>query len=570
MNKMSKYNSKIKLFGTAALLALCSSCGLLDMDPLNSITKDKMWQSKEDINKSLVATYDALQGCTEQFYTWSEVGGELLYVNLSSSDLDVAYHTMSESGGYANWNQVYVAIQRANLTEANVPQAQAIDATFSLQEMEYFTAECRAFRDLCYFYLARTFLEFPYIKAALLTDEDQYVYEPTNHVAVLDSIRRDLEQVIPMLRPNWNMQDFSDMNLKTGYTKGRIIRPVACAILADVYQTLGAFLTDGAVVADVDKEHVENVKKSGLTAEKCYEAVITYTDMIMNHPDPQYMFLSSIDNWFTIFYPGNSYETIFDIQYIRSATFVDIGWMYGAFRSSQKYKWQQNNTYHTFKQWEGEQRSNPYLDDKRGRGRSYISSGFGSIIDEGSTIWKFAAVRYDEQGENESLRMSETSDAINYPVYRMADIYLMRAEAYCRLDRMPEAADYLLKVRSRGIPTPDPALRGNAQTFLDASTYTSMSQKQFEDELLQERAAELGAEGKRWFDLVRFAQRRGDLNVIIDRLVEARSFESQRPQWNARLFRPEALYFPISRSELDNNRNLKQNVHYSTDFTAKD
>lgn len=571
-----KYRSKIKLIASTLLLAGVSSCGLLEMEPLNSITDNEMWQTKEDINKALVAAYDALQGCTEQFFVWSEVGGELLY---NRDQYDVQEHRMSEGGGYCNWNGVYQVIQRASLIEARAPGAQAIDATFSLKELDYYTSECRVLRDFCYFYLARSFMQFPYINKATLSDEDEYIHPPTGHIAVLDSIRKDLHAAIPLMRPNWNDRDFTDMNLKTGYTKGRMIRPAAYALLADVYLTLAAELESTIHPAD-DAKDVQNILATGLDKDSCYRAVLHYTDLIINNEDPKYRFIETYQRWFDIFYPGNSSESIFDIQYLRTSTFVDIGWLYGAFingnttgsEETSGYSWQQNQTTYTYKQWEGKERAKPLTDDRRGRGRSYISSGFGNIISSGggSIVWKLAGLRYNEKGEEESKRQSGVTDAVNYPVYRITEMYLMRAEAYARLGRMPEATECLLKVRMRGIPAPDPALRDDAETYLEPSTYIKMDIVEFEDELLQERAAELGAEGKRWFDLVRFAKRQNNLDLIVDRLVETRSFESMRPQWKARLFRPEALYFPISRSELDKNSKLKQNVHYSTDFTAKD
>src|SRR5690606_8797127 len=74
-------------------------------------------------------------------------------------------------------------------------------------------------------------------------------------------------------------------------------------------------------------------------------------------------------------------------------------------------------------------------------------------------------------------------------VYRLADVLLMKAEAYAGLDQTAEAIEYLDKVRDR----------------TGTGNYTGGTTKaEVEKEILDERGRELFYENKRWYDLVRF------------------------------------------------------------------
>jgi hypothetical protein len=74
-------------------------------------------------------------------------------------------------------------------------------------------------------------------------------------------------------------------------------------------------------------------------------------------------------------------------------------------------------------------------------------------------------------------------------VFRLADIYLIQAEAYAGLGNTPRAIEYLNLVRARA----------------GTGVYTGATDKAtVELEILNERGREFFFENKRWYDLVRF------------------------------------------------------------------
>ncbi len=82
---------------------------------------------------------------------------------------------------------------------------------------------------------------------------------------------------------------------------------------------------------------------------------------------------------------------------------------------------------------------------------------------------------------------------VKLPIYRFADIMLLRAEALAHKGMYQEALDIVNKVRSR--------VGYNVQANL--SDYSGDITKGIERTILKERQYELIGEGTRWFDLSR-------------------------------------------------------------------
>jgi hypothetical protein len=117
----------------------------------------------------------------------------------------------------------------------------------------------------------------------------------------------------------------------------------------------------------------------------------------------------------------------------------------------------------------------------------------------------------------------------DFPVYRLADTYLMVAEALIRQGRPAEAVPYVNAVRLRA------AIPGHeGEMTADASDMTL-------DFILDERGRELFAEGHRWFDLVRFHE--------LVELVKARNAPA------AEFIQPFHVLRPIPQSQIDLTNN---------------
>jgi hypothetical protein len=129
--------------------------------------------------------------------------------------------------------------------------------------------------------------------------------------------------------------------------------------------------------------------------------------------------------------------------------------------------------------------------------------------------------------------VSTSGNTNNIPILRMADVYLIAAEAEGHLNGGSTLAyGYIKAVRDRaGLPDLTPGLSGDA--FVKA--------------VLQERSWEFFAEGDRWYDLTR-------TNTFMDVIPLAVSdyYPVRTPQ-------PKNRYFPIPQDELNANTTLVQN-----------
>jgi starch-binding outer membrane protein, SusD/RagB family len=119
-------------------------------------------------------------------------------------------------------------------------------------------------------------------------------------------------------------------------------------------------------------------------------------------------------------------------------------------------------------------------------------------------------------------------------ISRAADLHLLMAEAYNRLGD-PDSRKYALMLLNDGAskesPKPPPFVRWAAnlgirgRVSIQARTVPPYMTDQdsimnfVEDIIMAERAMELAFEGKRWFDLVRVANRRGDPAYLADRVA---------------------------------------------------
>ncbi|GAA4458195.1 RagB/SusD family nutrient uptake outer membrane protein [Nibrella saemangeumensis] len=121
----------------------------------------------------------------------------------------------------------------------------------------------------------------------------------------------------------------------------------------------------------------------------------------------------------------------------------------------------------------------------------------------------------------------------NIPILRLADMYLIAAEAEARLNGATATAyEYINTVRKRA---------GLAELA------TGLSKDAFIEAVLQERAWEFFAEGDRWYDLTRT----GKFLTVIPKAVNS--------VYPTRNVQAKHKYFPIPQDELNANPKLEQN-----------
>lgn len=166
------------------------------------------------------------------------------------------------------------------------------------------------------------------------------------------------------------------------------------------------------------------------------------------------------------------------------------------------------------------------------------------------TFWRTGKYRAVKPGSYSGL--PESACAINYPLIRLADVYLQYAEALYFTGDETEARKLFTPIRERVADTDKITLAG-----MNAAYYKS----DFIEELLDERMRELCFESKRRIDLVRFEKTTEAIENLVDdqgATTVQQGVKNLKENWQYH-----KLWLPIPQTQIDVNSNLIQNPGYS-------
>lgn len=487
-----KKTFKLRMILVLLALSFQFSCSdYLELIPPSGLVREEFWKTKEDVEAVLMAAYQSSAAMDGNLFVYGEARGDMVKADysLGSGERNMMESNIYPDNWYCNWATFYKIINYCNDVIKNAPEVQKIDNTFTEFQLKGLMAEAYWLRSLNYFYLVRIFKDVPLVLTPSETDGADFYLPLTKGEDVLQTMLKDL---------NDNRQFATDGYKTLAEVKGRATKAAYDALLADI--SLWNF---------------------------DYEKTIEYCNRLISNKE---FVLMPGTRWFEIFYPGNSLESIFEFQF------------------DDRYD-QKNGTY-------GKTNRNSHQFDPSTRAEELFARRYAVELTRGEDasitklsendylIWKYVGLAPDGKTE----RPGSVQNSCNWIVYRLADIYLMKAEALSQLSRFPEAADVLNTIRERANM---PTLSIGNSTIL------------FEDAIMEERALELAFEGKRWFDLLRMGRRNNYARK--DKLVEIiikNVPSTQKRILSAKLTNPLGWYLPIFKTEIERNKNLVQNPYY--------
>ena len=544
-------------------LGLGSCSDFLEIEPLNDIVLDKFWNEENDVENIVAGCYSGMQNriLIERMIVWGElrsdhlIGGTGVQDNINIQN--ILKENITANNVYTSWGEFYDIINRCNTVLHYSPLVAERDPNYTETELMATRAEVSAIRDLCYFYLIRTFRDVPYSTQPFLDELQQMAMPATKFDAVLDSLITDLENVKSYAVKTYPVS-------KTNYQCGRITQDAIHAMLAEMYLW--------------KKDYANSVKYADMVIDAKTQRFQNEIDNAGGNSSSYKMFEGYpliYDSYTTGNLYGNAYGTIFGSGASRESILELI--------------FADDNTRlanHGLSFLYGNQKTTPGIVKPADFITTDVSdASYKVFCDKYDTrnyenLYKMSASQYGvakyvcKSGMVSISSTEITSSAspsypeeychANWILYRLTDVMLLKAEALVQMvdgDAKTEANDSLLRAAYDIVSVINK--RSNCATTYMPITYANYSTKsQMENLVFEERARELMFEGKRWYDLVRRSLRDGNTSYLVQQVTRKGSDNASVVQ--AKLAKMDAIFWPYNLDELKVNPYLVQNPAFGS------
>ncbi len=576
-----KVNNILKkvMLGACAVLTLGSCNDFLTIYPTDKTVGEDFWKKKEDVDQMVTGAYAAMlsYNVQERSIVWGALRSDELVKRSSYSNTtidNVLAMNLLPTNGYNSWGSFYNVINRCNIVLNHAEGVMDEDPEFTQGDYETVRGQMLALRSLCYFYLVRAFRDVPYTTQSYEDDDQNMQVAQMCPDSVLEYCIQDLKEAETKVMRSGAYGTSNWRNF------GYITRDAVYAILADIYLW----------------------RASMNHSQSDYQSCIEYADKVINSKDQYYQETHS--------------------QSVSGAT-DDIYHLYEG-RSAFGYIFASNNSRESILEWQydGDRNSNTALEnyyDMSGSSSDHDASGmveasqlFNSVNTDANSLsgTKVYASKNDYRFWN-NVYLANSSEALqleirkivdrngnisdisklnvgldkssnnfdnyqrNWIVYRLTDVMLMKAEAQVQTaasdsDEVLRNAFNIVQVVNKR------SMLSDATDTLKYSDFTSKSS--MEELVLCERERELCFEGKRWFDMIRYAYRHMEGVNSRQKMADVSSWPSLPRTFTNMIVRKydtggdavaykmksePFMYWPVSRSEVHTNLLLKQNPVYS-------
>jgi hypothetical protein len=556
--------SKVTLLSLALSLSLTSCNDWLNLTPDNEQVTEDYWQSKEDVESVVASGYYYMRQAVPTVIAWGELrGGDFYNLGSGYDATKMQDFDMLSSNQLCNYSKIYQIISMANSVLKYAPEVQAKDNTYYLSMMQSHLCEAYFQRAWAYSLLVKNYKEVPLITDAYVNDDAEMNLPKASESQIIAQIKEDIEAALATGAAKGTYEE-------DWQTKSRATKWALYALMADI-----------------------------CLWNHDYDECIAYANRIIEASDAiRPVFIAETGNWYEIFYPGLSNESIFELYWDYNteginnnftSMFPTLGTTGGSasgicnFTEAVKEK----IALETQSVLSNLEIPSGTLEQRVGRMylTSFISSSAswnGTQFTPGANIalWKY---RGTDVVDATTVRIH--NDA-NFILYRVADIMLMKAEALVMKGQASwkSAVAVINQIRNRaGLPDFVNVNDDDALNTLDQ--YTLLS------EVLDQREMEFLGEAHRWYDILRLA--RYDASFAPEGTVEDNtgvSYETYRTSGfgeNVFAYKTKAIeliatynqttspiqlqsvlqnswawYLPLPEDDITTNSNLKQNPYY--------
>lgn len=509
-------------------LSLTACNDYLDVKPNNEQIPTDYWKSKEDVEAVITSGYYYMQQAVPTLLKWGELRGGAMY-STNSSEQRLQDFNITPDHSLAKWNVMYNIINMANSVIKYAPGVKSNDNTYYDQLLNSHLSEAYFQRAYSYLILLKNYREVPLITEPYADDSQSFNIAKSSDTAIVNQIKHDVKTAL------------ASGAAKSTYevewqTKGRVTKWALYALMTDV-----------------------------CLWNEDYQEAITYADSILNATESfRPVFITNTNDWFTIFYPGNSNESIFELNWDyntnqKTNTFSSL------FTQSQNSPLSFTNDAMTKMKEETQTLKDKGYDDNARMGRMLLAT---YVPETGvPTGWNTANYYYMWKYRGTDVQDitggARTHNDANFIIYRVAEIMMMKAQAEVMLGNYREAVRLINRIRNRaGLDN----YQGIDLDDADADSQISqLDEYSLLEEILDQKELEFMGEGKRWYDLLWLGRIKNNRykEQFIAKVLEGNQTTNQA--WIESVLRDEnSWYLPVPQYDIEHNKLLTQNPYYST------
>ena len=565
----------------SAIVSLMACEDVFDKQPLDTISENDVWNDEVLISAYVTDLYSRFPSYTFQ-QNWHNYTDEATHATGNGSAITQGTVNRSNEGGTGYWD--YEFIRDCNLFLEKINETPIDDAVKKQLE-----GEVRFLRAYAYFQMQKRYGGVPLVDASLdpFNEIDQTYTKRATEEAIADFIESELNTAINLLTDNAN-------------PKGRINKWIATALKARVMLWNASIADHGTVQLN----GLVGIPES--RASEFYDKAAQAANAVIN--SGKYSLYNKIsddkaENYRKLFLDEGNDEVIFEVAYdgvnkghswdmwngpntfasrggsldptlefILAYENIDGSETQPEFGPDHLY----NDGYEPFQNKDPRLKATVFF-----QGDTWIGSTIQtyegldpSITPDPSAVIRNPNESYqgvptvgldsrsltkDDFSTNSGFHVKKYFDdsgvkipggqsKTNFIIFRLAEMYLIKAEAEFEMGNLQEAADALNQTRKRaGI------------SLVDENTITR-------DKVRRERRSELAFENHRYWDLRRWRTAESILNHRFQGLQIIYHYESGKyyflpfdAESFTRAFKTEHYYNPITTSRIDNNPDLVEN-----------
>lgn len=515
----------------------------LTVYPQDKVVEEEFWEDKNDLEGVRYGAYHQMAGTIQKLAVWGDLRSDSYNLNrtrhkdMGNYDMynEIMKGMPDSSMNIFDWENVYKTINLCNKVLSHGDDVLAKDAQFTTTEWYQMRAEMKALRALNYFYLIRAFKDVPYTTQVINNDRQVTTFGETNQLEVLDSIILDCESVRGQARNRFT---------RDADSKGLITNCAIFAMLADMYLWRASLHQGRGMLEDtvkVDTGYVVHTVKGDyqLAADYADRALASLAkqneDRFASNYNPTLVDTENygldncdmIENDFTgayqssapqmeaqtmIFYSKNSIESMFELQFSAGEQENKaVNHLYG-YTTGSHLEVSQDAIGVCYGGWGNAKYDSRIWVSCQNQITTGSSSSSTALSGYYCVKWQNPAISWTGQQNSREIKnvILSTSKWRNWILYRMTDVMLIKAEALACIGGASNntmAKNIVNAIHRRSYCNYNESKPVSPDLGSGSSNGNATNNSDIVVMVMNERQIELLGEGKRWFDLVRYAER---------------------------------------------------------------